>query len=228
MNWRIELSKLADDGEDFVKFSKPIMNTSKKLLGVRTPKLRQFAKKMANEISSHAEMDEFLDEVDDKVYEEVVLAGLMINSVKLTPEEKIELTRKYLDKVDSWAEVDIFVEKKPKYQTELYWNFAVENMESNREFLVRYGVIVLMSNFLTDEKLDQVFGELRKIKSDKYYVKMGMAWLYSAAAIKFYDKTIAELQRGEIGEWTRNKAFQKMLESYRITDEQKKEVRSIK
>lgn len=228
-DWRAELRGIADKGTDFVTFSKRTINTEKEMIGVRVPALRKLAKKLGKEVASYEDGLMFLDEIDDKVYEEVLLGGLVINSANLTSDEKIELTKRYLEKVDSWAEIDIVVEAKPKkYQTEQYWDFAVENLRTGKEFFVRYGVIMMMSNFLIDEKLDQVFAELRRIKGDEYYVKMGMAWLYATAAIKYYDRVLVELESGEIDEWTRNKAYQKMLESYRITDTQKEEIRRLK
>jgi hypothetical protein len=55
-----------------------------------------------------------------------------------------------------------------------------------------------------------------------------MARLYATAGVKFYDKTLAEIKRPEIDVWTKNKALQKMLESYRFTDKQKEEIRKLK
>jgi hypothetical protein len=57
---------------------------------------------------------------------------------------------------------------------------------------------------------------------------MALAWLYTEAAVNFYTQTLAELKRAEIDTWTRRKALQKMLESYRFSEVQKAEIREAK
>jgi hypothetical protein len=57
---------------------------------------------------------------------------------------------------------------------------------------------------------------------------MGLAWLYAEAAVEHYDKTLAELARPGADPWTRRKAYQKMLESFRFTPAQKEEIRALR
>ena len=85
---------------------------------------------------------------------------------------------------------------------------------------MRYGVISLMTNFLDEAHIDQVFAALRNVKHDGYYVKMALAWLYATTAVHFFDLTLAELENEHIDTWTRNKSYQKMRESRRFTPEQ--------
>lgn len=224
-DWRIQLLELTRGNEEYAVFNKRIVKTSKTVIGVRMPDLRKLAKKVAKEIDGFGEMQNFLRGVNPEVFEEVMLSGLVLNAVKLSSAEHIALTREYLEPVDSWAEIDVFVEKKPKYATKEYWDFAREMAQTDKEFYVRYGVISFMSNFLDDEHLHDVFAKLRNLGNDAYYVKMAAAWLYAEAAVIFYGQTIAELAKPDIDPWTRRKAYQKMLESYRIPDEHKDEIR---
>lgn len=228
LDWRAESKNLTRGNEEYATFNKRIVKTGKTVIGVRMPDLRKLAKKVAKEIDGFEEMQNFLRGVNAEVFEEVMLSGLVLNAVKLPPAEHIALTREYLKPVDSWAEIDVFVEKKPKYATKEYWDFAREMVRSDKEFYVRYGVISFMSNFLDDEHLQDVFAALRNLGNDAYYVKMAAAWLYAEAAVNFYDLTIAELAKTDIDPWTRRKAYQKMLESYRITDMQKREIREMR
>ena len=228
LDWRTELSELIRGNEEYATFNKRIVKTSRTVIGVRMPDLRKLAKKVAKEIDGFGEMQNFLRGVNPEVFEEVMLSGLVLNAVKLSSAEHIALTREYLEPVDSWAEIDVFVEKKPKYATEEYWDFAREMARTDKEFYVRYSVIAFMSNFLDTEHLHDVFAALRSLGNDAYYVKMAAAWLYAEAAVNFYDKTIAELAKPDIDPWTRRKAYQKMLESYRITDMQKREIREMR
>jgi len=112
-----------------------------------------------------------------------------------------------------------------KFNEILWWDYAVECLASDEEFTVRYGVMRLMESFLDETHLKKVFRALRKVKHEGYYVKMGMAWLYATAAIQDFEGTINELERKGTDRWTRGKSLQKMIESYRISDEQKEIIR---
>ncbi len=227
-DWRSRLHQLARGNEEYAAFNKRIVNTSKEVIGVRVPDLRRLARQLAKTMAGADDFKRFLGEVDWRVFDEAMLAGLVLNAVKLSSEEHVSLAKKYLAKADSWAEIDIFVEKKARFATAAYWQFAIKAIQDDREFVARYGVIAMMSNFLDDEHIDKVFQQLRQLKNDAYYVKMACAWLYATAAIDYYEATMAELERPEIDPWTRRKAYQKMLESRRLADKQKTEIRNLR
>ncbi len=227
-DWRASLLELARGNEEYAAFNKRIVNTKKQVIGVRVPDLRRLARQLARTMTGADDFKRFLGEVDWRIFDEAMLAGLVLNAVKLSSEEHIALVKKYLARADSWAEIDIFVEKKARFATAEYWQFALETTQDDREFVARYGVIAMMSNFLDDAHIDKVFQQLRQLKNDAYYVKMACAWLYATAVIDYYEATMAELDRPEIDPWTRRKAYQKMLESRRLTDEQKTDVRNLR
>lgn len=230
---RPQLETLALGNEKYASFNKKIVNTEKVILGVRTPDMRKFAKKLALEIQTQAEIADFFDQLDQNIYEEVYLAGLLINySKSLTVNEKLELTKLYLPLVDSWALIDGFAEKFPKKMPEedrqKYWDFALKNLQSEKEFFSRYGVMVLFSNFLKEETISSVFDKIRQTPCNDYYVKMAKAWLYAEAALNFYELTLTEMKDSSIDLWTRKKGLTKMLESRRFTDQQKEEIRALR
>ena len=153
-------------------------------------------------------------------FDYVLLCGLLITHARLDDQTAINLTKQYLPHVDSWAHIDTFVKKKRRFAGDIWWDFALECLQSEAEFTVRYGVISLMTNFLDEAHIDQVFAALRNVKHDGYYVKMALAWLYATTAVHFFDLTLAELENEHTDAWTRNKAYQKMRESRRFTPEQ--------
>ncbi len=215
---KAQLTNLAQGNETYAAFNKRIVNTKMPVIGVRVPDLRRLAKELAGEMSA-ADISRLLA-APSNLYEYVLLCGLLINRAKISDEEAIKLTQQYLPRVDSWAHIDIFVEKKRRFAGEVRWDFALECLLSEAEFTVRYGVIALMTNFLDEARIDQVFAALRRIKHDGYYVKMALAWLYATTAVHFFELTLAELENGHIDAWTRNKAYQKIRESRRFTPEQ--------
>ena len=221
---RAELKELSLGNEKYAKFNKRIVNTRQKVIGVRTPDVRKLAKNLARDMTADDILG-LLDSLDKTAYEEVLLSGLIIDYVKIPDAERIDLIRRYLKLVDCWGQIDTVAMTMKKFDQELWWKFVLECLESKDEFVVRYGIVFAMCNFLADEKLEQVFGALATVKHDGYYVKMGMAWLYATAAVKYYDQTLAEVNSSGLDPWTRKKALTKMLESYRFTDEQKTEIR---
>ena len=205
------LRQLAVGDEKYAAFQRRIVNTNKRVYGVRTPALRHLAKQLVRI---------FLRELDQTVYEQVLLGGLLINYTKMNDETMIDLIRCYLPLVDSWAGIDTFVERRARFRADAWWNFACENLHQDGEFFVRYGVIMLMRNFLTPDNMSRVFTELRTITHDGYYVKMAIAWLYTEAALVSFDQAMNELSIAPIDVWIKKKAMQKMKESRRFTSEQ--------
>ncbi|MFV0485010.1 MAG: DNA alkylation repair protein [Candidatus Saccharimonadales bacterium] len=225
---RKELALLAAGNEEYAEFNKKIVKTEKSVLGVRTPALRKLAKDTAKAVDS-AEISLLLDGVNTEIYEEILLAGLVINYAKLSDGEKLELTKKFLKLADNWAHIDMFAEKqRRKYDRELWWDYSLLCLKSDAEFVVRYGVINLMSNYLDDEYLDRTLIEVRAVKHDGYYVKMGLAWLYATAAVYDFERVMSELADNPIDPWVKRKAYTKMIESYQITPEQKEQIREAR
>ena len=212
------LTNIAQGNETYAAFNQRIVNTKMPVIGVRVPDLRRLARELAPNMSA-ADISKLLT-AKNRSFDYVLLCGLLITHARLDDQTMIDLAKQYLPRVDSWAHIDTFVEKKRRFAGDIWWDFALECLQSEAEFTVRYGVISLMTNFLDEAHIDQVFAALRDIKHDGYYVKMALAWLYATAAVHFFELTLAELENGHTDAWTRNKAYQKMRESRRFTPEQ--------
>ena len=213
-----QLVNLAQGNETYAAFNKRIVNAKMPVIGVRVSDLRRLARELAPDMSV-ADISELLT-AQNESFDYVLLCGLLITHARLDDQMAIDLTKQYLPCVDSWAHIDTFVEKKRRFAGEMWQDFALECLQSEAEFTVRYGVISLMTNFLDESHVDQVFAALRNVKHDGYYVKMALAWLYATAAVNFFELTLAELENEHIDAWTRNKAYQKMRESRRFTPEE--------
>ena len=212
------LADLAQGNESYAAFNQRIVNTNMPVIGVRVPDLRRLARELAPNMSA-ADISKLLT-AQNKSFDYVLLCGLLITHARLDDQTAINLTKQYLPHVDSWAHIDVFVEKKRRFAGEVWWDFALECLQNEDELTVRYGVISLMTNFLDEAHIDQVFAVLRNVRHDGYYVKMALAWLYATTAVHFFDLTLAELENEHIDAWTRNKSYQKMRESRRFTPEQ--------
>ena len=69
---------------------------------------------------------------------------------------------------------------------------------------------------------------LENIYNEEYYVKMAIAWLLSKCLVYFYEETVEFLTKTKLDKFTKNKSIQKAIESYRISDIRKKELRNLK
>ncbi|MDO4643385.1 MAG: DNA alkylation repair protein [Cardiobacteriaceae bacterium] len=218
-----ELRTLADDNIDYIAFNRRIVNTKKTLYGVRIPALRKLAKRLAKNATA-ATISTYLD-THPNTFEHHLLAGIIINRAQLNDAEALALTCHYLKRVDSWAEIDSFVEKKPRLAPDTAWTLAHQILNSTKEQTVRFAIVLLMQHFLDDEHLSTVFTALRSVQHDGYYVRMAMAWLYAEAAVNHFHATLQELQNPQLNDWTRRKALQKMRESRRFSLDQQAEIR---
>ena len=221
-----QLETLAQGNESYAAFNKRIVNTKMPVIGVRVPDLRRLVREPAPDMSA-ADISKLLT-AKNKSFDYVLLCGLLIAHARLDDQTAIDLAKRYLPCVDSWAHIDVFIEKRRRFAGELWWDFALECLQSEAELTVRYGVISLMTNFLDKARIDRVFAALQNVRHDGYYVKMALAWLYATAAVHFFELTLAELENGHVDAWTRNKAYQKMRESRRFTPKQQRIIRQQK
>ena len=197
------------------------------ILGVRIPVLRNYAKQLLKENN----IEDLLGILDDKYYEEIMLQGMIIGlSTKEDMGKILEHTKNFIPKINNWAICDTFCAglKITKKNEEKMWEFIQEYLSSKEEFYIRFGLVMILDYFIKEEYLQEIFEIFEKVKSDKYYVQMAEAWAISICLIRFYDETIEYLNKCTIDNFTYNKAIQKALESYRINDEQKKFLKSLK
>lgn len=223
---KAELLELAD--EDYKKFNEKLCpDTKKELLGIKIPQLRKLAQKIAKQDDWY----DWLQTSSDKYFEETILQGLVIAYSKLKFNEKIPLIKDFVPKIDSWAISDTFVPtlKLKNDELEPAFDFIKPYFESDKEFDIRFAVIMLLDYFITDEYVDKVIKILDKINHDGYYVKMAVAWCLAEIGIKYNDTLMNYLNsKNNLDDFTYNKTLQKMIESYRITNEQKDILRKMK
>ena len=209
----------------YKEFHSGLCPNTDNIIGVRIPKLREIAKRVAKE-----NPDGFLKEINDQYYETVMLYGLVIGYMK----SDIKVQQKYLDifvhKIENWAICD-YCTATYKFVTknlEEWFLYIQKYLKSDKEFEVRFGVIMLMDYYLTDEYIDKVFEIFNQIKHEGYYVKMGIAWAISMAFVKYEEKTRRFLANNDLDNFTYNKALQKIIESNRVSKEIKGEIKKMK
>lgn len=220
-----QLFKLAD--EKYKKFHKNLCPGLDNMIGIRVPILRDYAKKIYQKNDWKRE----IKKIKDNYYEEIMLQGMLIGLAK---NESIDVILQYIEnyvpKITNWALCDVFCAglKITKNNKEKMWNFIQKYLKSDKEFEIRFGVVMILDFYIEKEYLKEVFEIFDRIKNEDYYVKMAIAWAISVCLVKYYDETYKYLENAKIDKWTYNKSLQKAIESYRITDKQKDNLRKIK
>ena len=220
---RSELIKLQDPSyRDFQVNLIPTV-APEKINGVRTPELRALAKTFAK----REDISDFLNDLPHETFEENQLHAFILSGMK-DAEVCIKLVDKFLPYVDNWATCDQMSPKIFKKHKELLLGFVNEWITSNHTYTRRFAIGMLMEHFLDDDFKTSYLTKVSKIRSDEYYVNMMIAWYFATALAKQYDKTVPYIEKQKLDIWTHNKSIQKAVESYRITEEQKAYLKTLK
>jgi 3-methyladenine DNA glycosylase AlkD len=217
------------------------------ILGVRTPTLRQMAVEIAKddwegylvESGYHSLQKESAEEISadrrrltgkEISMEEVMLEGMVIGQLKGNIELVLKLAAEYIAKIDCWSICDTFcaglkITNKNKARV---WDFLQQYLSSDKEYEVRFGVVMLLDYYRIPEYAPLAFTHFDHIKCEGYYVKMAIAWAISVYFIYLPEETYRYLRENELEDFTFNKALQKILESYRVDEESKIIIRSMK
>ena len=194
------------------------------IIGVRTPAVKAYAK----ELRKSGDHKAFIQNVPHKYFEENLLHVIVLNDEK-DFDDLIRETEIILPYIDNWAVCDQFVPKTLKKNRDELLVFIKKWLASGEEYTIRYGIKMLMSFYL-DENFSTEYMEM-VISSDKpdlKYVSMMTAWYFATALAKQYDAAVKVIEEKRLDRVTHNKAIQKAVESFRITDEQKAYLRTLK
>lgn len=218
--------KLKDMAEEnYKQLQEKLCPTQDKILGIRIPDLREYAKQIAKK-----DWKKYLEEMDEEFFEEKILYGFILGYAKMEYKEKVFYVKKFVPKIDNWCTCDCctssfkFIQKNREEFLELIEKYA----KSDKEFENRFALVCLLDHYILPEYLDRIFKIIDGIKSDKYYVSMAKAWLLAELYIKQEKETEKYLEQANISDSTYNRAIQKMLDSYRISKEKKDELRTRK
>ena len=197
---------------------KIVSDTAYHILGVRMAPLRTLAKQAAS-----GDWRRVLEQTKYQSYEEVMVCGLMIAYASVSLPEKLPYLRQFLPLVDSWGLTDSIAPtlKLQEEERALLWEFAMECLASPLTYTVRFGVVLMLRFFLTEDKISEVAACLTAVRDDRYYVNMAVAWCFSELAVHDYETVENILKSGTLNRFTHQKTIQKMRESYRFTKDQK-------
>ena len=193
------------------------------VIGVRTPILRKYAKKIAK----NPEISCFLDDLPHKYYEENNLHAFLIEQIT-DENELVSRLDAFIPFVDNWATCDSMKPKIFKSSPALALDIAYRYMKSEHEYTVRFGIGILMYFFLDDNFELKYLEDVSRIRSDKYYINMMIAWYFATALCKRYDESVKYLEDCRLDPWVHNKTISKACDSFRVDDEVKRYLRGLR
>jgi len=196
------------------------------LIGVRTPELKRIAKVIARN-----NYKDFFKVNKHESFEENLIQGLVLGYLKLDFNDLKPYVEEFLPHIDNWAVCDMTVANLKEYKRnktkDICFKEIKKYIKDKNPWINRFGYILLLDYYIEDKYIDEIF-ELCNNYKDEYYVKMGIAWLISMCFVKYRDKTLEYLNNNNLDNWTYNKSIQKIIESNRVTLDDKNYLRGMK
>lgn len=226
---RGEIVGLAE--EEYRLFQGKLLPEVRNYAGVRLPKLRRIARRIAEE-DAKAYLDAALSrDPEEELFEEIMLQGMVIGYLREELPVILGCAERFVPKIDNWSVCDSFcsgLKCARDYPGEV-WRWLLPYLHSKEEFGARFGVVMLLSYYVTDDYIGRIFEALGSVGHEGYYVKMAVAWALSVCYGRYPERTFSYLTDRDNGldGFTFRKALQKITESKSVTAGEKDRVRRL-
>ena len=217
------LRELADLA--YKAFQSPLIPTvpSERLIGVRIPQVR----KLAREIAGTKAAERFLESLPHAYYDENNLHAFLIEQIN-EYEACMAALERFLPHVDNWATCDLMAPKVLGEHLDEVRERAKQWLQTEHPYTVRYGINLFMRCFLK-EHFDPIYLEwIAVVSHDDYYVRMAVAWYFATALTWQYEAALPYLEQHRLSPWIHQKTIQKAIESYRIPEERKDYLKTLR
>ncbi|MCR5184863.1 MAG: DNA alkylation repair protein, partial [Bacilli bacterium] len=194
----------------------------KTFIGVRLPIIKKYAKEI--DVKSR---EEFLKSLPHQYHEENILHAFILSNIK-DYDTFIDYVDKFLPYVTNWSVSDALCNKYLNNHKEKLINVIYEWLKSDELYRVRYAVKCLMNYYLNKDFREEHIQKVAEVKLDDYYVKMMIAWYLATGLAKNYNSFIKAIEKHQFDTFTHNKAIQKAVESYRVSEDHKTYLKTLK
>ncbi len=211
--------------EKYRDFTAPLLPTIDKggMIGVRIPRIRALAKEM----EKAGEADDFLTRLPHAWFEENILHAAILSDLK-DYDRTIEALDAFLPYVDNWSVCDTLIPRAFKACPPFLPAKIRVWLASPEPYTVRFGLGTLMRFYLDKTFSPEYLAWAAQVRSEEYYVNMMIAWYFATALAKQYDAAIPYLEEKRLAPWTHNKTIGKAIESFRVTQEHKDHLKTLK
>lgn len=226
-----KLLELADPKyKEFHQGLVPTLNPDK-IIGVRTPAVRTLAKQMRkdalNDPQAAKKLNAFLQDLPHEYYDENQLHAMIVAEEK-DFDLALRQVEAFLPYIDNWATCDQLSPKAFRKKPDELLPHIYSWIDSGETYMIRFGVVTLMNNYLGDNFLPGQMEKVAAIRSDEYYVKMAVAWYFATALGKRFDIARNYIEKRRLDPWTHNKTIAKCMDSDRVVEEHKNYLRMLR
>jgi len=193
-----------------------------RIIGVRTPEIRKLAKGI--EVKDAIA---FLDALPHRYLEENLLHSALLSRFYREYDEALAKVSEFLPFVDNWAVCDTLAPPAFKERPDILYTEIHKWLQSGKIYTVRFGLICLMKYFL-DENYRQDTLMLAAAAGGDYYIEMAAAWFFCEALVKRWDDAVKILEENTLCVFVHNKTIQKARESFRMSQERKDYLKTLK
>ena len=173
------------------------------LIGIRVPILKKIAKELAK-----GNYKEFISIMNHNYHEEVLIHGLILGYIK----DPMNYFDDYIKYMNDWQSCDITISNMK------YFKYNQDINYIKKYLYHRVGYVILLTYYINDEYIDELYNIVDNYNSDNYYVKMAVAWLLSYLIIYDKNRAVKYLKKSKLDDFTYNKGIQKAIESKKIKD----------
>ena len=143
-------------------------------------------------------------------------------------DECVKAVEAFLPYIDCWPVCDQASPKSFKKNHEKLLPLIKKWIDSDHVYTSRFGMRMLMNEFLDDDFKEEYLEWVASKKGEDYYLKMMVAWYFATALAKQYDASVVYIEDRRLEAWTHNKAIQKAVESFRVSDEHKEHLKKYR
>lgn len=187
---------------EYKKFNSKLV-LKNNLIGIRVPILKKIAKELAK-----GNYKEFISIMNHNYHEEVLIHGLILGYIK----DPMNYFDDYIKYMNDWQSCDITISNMK------YFKYNQDINYIKKYLYHRVGYVILLTYYIKDEYIDELYNIVDNYNSDNYYVKMAVAWLLSYLIIYDKNRAVKYLKKSKLDDFTYNKGIQKAIESKKIKD----------
>ncbi len=210
--------------EGYRAFTLPLIPNvdEKTFIGVRLPLIKKYAKTLDEKTKAA-----FLMDLPHAYHEENLLHAFILSDMKDFA-SFIKEVDAFLPFVSNWSVCDTICNRHLNKHKEELLPIIYKWLKSSQIYRVRYAAKCLMNYYLGDDFREEHLDKVVEVKLDDYYVQMMIAWYLATGLAKNYGAFVKAIEEKRFNVSIHNKAIQKAVESFRVSDEHKAYLKTLK
>lgn len=101
-------------------------------------------------------------------------------------------------------------------------------LKSDKVYTVRFALVLMLDYFVKAEYFNDVKKAVYTLPAGEYYIDMAASWLLSVWLVKEYETILPLIEEKSLPKFIQNKSIQKAIESFRISEEKKAYLKTLK